>query len=390
MTELPSHSFALEQAPEGISHQIVQFSHFVRAKGMKVGVQETSHAVEIAQLGLIKTPNTFKNALSAVFCHCREDKVLFHQLFEEFWLKQDDGKRKGQMKMHVERITKSANQRTSIMMMGRQKNDSQSNELKDSQTTSGASLTNRLRRTDLSKMTEVDEELLEELAEKLWKQMNLRLSRRRKNAHKPELLNLRQTIRQNVGNGGEMIYLSFKKKKKRKPRLLVLLDVSGSMDKYSLFLLRFIYALRENFAQLEAFLFSTQMVHITDLVKQKITPKDLKALSIRANAWASGTKIGNCFKDFNENYAPRTLNNNTLVLILSDGLDTGAPEVLNAELKKIARKARKLIWLNPLKGMQGYEPTARGMQAAMPHVDVFQSAHSLDSLLALEQYLQDV
>lgn len=390
MTELPQHSINFDEPPQGISHQIVKFSQFVRSKGMKVGVQETSHALEVAQLGLIKTPQSFKNALSAVFCHCKEDKVIFHKLFDEFWLREDDGKRKGKMKMHVERITKSVNQRTSIMMMGRQKNESENDELKDSQTTSGASLTNRLRKTDLSKITEVDYELLEELADKLWKQMHLRLSRRRKNSNKPELLNLRQTIRQNVANGGEMINLSFKKKKRRKPRLLVLLDVSGSMDKYSLFLLRFIYALRQNFAQLEAFLFSTQMVHITDLVKQKITPKDLRALSVRANSWASGTKIGNCFKDFNENFAPRTLNSNTLVLILSDGLDTGTPEVLNAELKKISKKARKLIWLNPLKGMQGYEPTARGMQAAMPHVDVFNSAHSLDSLLALEQYLQDV
>ncbi len=383
------HESPLGTLPESISTQIVKFSHFVRAQGLKVGVQETSDALEVAQLGMIKNSNTFKNALSAVFCHCKEDRARFHRLFDEFWLSQDNNQRKGKMKVHVERITKSVNQRTSIMMMGRQKNQPQ-NDSQDSQTTSGASLANRLRRTDLSKMTEVEEELLEELAEKLWKQMHLRLSRRRKVTHKPDLLHLRQTIRQNVSNGGEMIHLSFKKKKKRKPRLLVLLDVSGSMDKYSLFLLRFIYALKANFAQLEAFLFSTQIVAITDLVKQKITPKDLRALSIRANAWASGTKIGHCFRDFNENYATRALNHNTLVLILSDGLDTGATEVLNVELKKIAQKARKLIWLNPLKGMQGYEPTAQGMQAALPYIDVFKSAHSLDSLLALEQYLQDV
>lgn len=184
--------------------------------------------------------------------------------------------------------------------------------------------------------------------------------------------------------------LAFKRKKIRKPRLVVFLDVSGSMDKYSFYLLRFIYAIQQNFEQVESFLFSTRLSYISDILKRKQLPQTLEELTDCTEGWSSGTTMGNCFQDFNRNYAKYALSRQSIVLILSDGLDTGETEMLRRELGIISQRARKLIWLNPLKGMKDYQPLAKGMQAALPMIDVLSAAHNLDSLLELEKHLQNV
>ena len=178
-----------------------------------------------------------------------------------------------------------------------------------------------------------------------------------------------------------------KNRKPRKQRLIILLDVSGSMDKYSFFLLRFVVALRSHFEKIEAFIFSTKLVRITDYLHSKNLELTLSLLSQKADNWSSGTKIGECFKIFNAQYAKRVLNGHSTTIVLSDGLDTGGPELLAAELKKVKLRTRQLIWLNPLKGMQGYEPIQKGMSAALPEIDVFRPAHNLDSILELEKFL---
>jgi uncharacterized protein len=210
-----------------------------------------------------------------------------------------------------------------------------------------------------------------------------------KNANRDGKLNLRKTIRKSLSYGGEPLDLIKKQKKPKKQRLIVLLDVSGSMDKYSFYLLRFVKALSENFRQIEAFIFSTSLIRITKALKIKQLDTVLDVISSQAENWSSGTKIGECIADFNEKYGKRTLNGSPIVIILSDGLDSGNPEILSSELTKISLKAKKLVWLNPLKGMKGYEPTARGMSAALPLIDDFRSGHNLESLLLLENILMD-
>lgn len=374
---------------ERLSNRIINFCRFIRSQGLKVGVQESLDALKVAELGLCYQEILFKNALAAILCHCKEDKEIFATLFDRFWHGQDARGRRT-MQDHRERMTRTNQNKTSLLMMGVQNQLSEEEEKEDSKTVSGASLQERLRKTDFSKLTEVDADLLEELAQKLWRQMSLRLSRRLKSSQKQKLINLRQTIRKNLQHGGNMIELKFKEKKKQKPKLLVLLDVSGSMDKYSFFLLRFIYALQGNFSQLEAFIFSTELKRITDIVKKKMIVPNLRSLADRADAWASGTKIGNCLDTFYQEYGKRVLSKNTVVVILSDGLDTGESDTLHEAMKQMSKSTKKIIWLNPLKGMQGYEPTAKGMQTALPHLDVFKSAHNLDSLLELEKYLEYV
>jgi hypothetical protein len=161
------------------------------------------------------------------------------------------------------------------------------------------------------------------------------------------------------------------------------------MDKYSFFLLRFICSLRENFRQLEAFVFSTSLKRISRSLQYNRLDFVLSSISGLADHWSGGTRIGECLHAFNEQYGKRMLNGSPLVLIMSDGLDTGNADELDRELQTMKKRAKKIVWLNPLKGMKGYEPTAKGMKAALSSVHDFRAAHNLDSLLELENILSD-
>ena len=220
--------------------------------------------------------------------------------------------------------------------------------------------------------------------------MAVRLRRRLKNSRKRGEINLRRTIRRSIEFGGEPMELLLRSRRKKKQRLLVLLDVSGSMDKYSFYLLRFICALRERFSQMEVFVFSTSLVRISQAIRLRNLENLLAVLSGQVENWSGGTKIGECLQEFHEKFGKRMLNGSPTVLILSDGLDTGSPEGLGKEMQWLQKRARRIVWLNPLKGMNGYAPLAGGMKAALPCIDDFMSAHNLKSLLELEQILADV
>jgi uncharacterized protein len=369
-----------------ITQSILGFAAYARANELNVGIREAQEALTIASTGLISDKEIFRYALKSVFCSSEENVLLFDQLFTDYWgLSKASFTHKITMKNQTN--LQKQTQR-SLVLMG--KGDNKDGKEEEGKNMWGANATEQLRKTDFSKLSEMDSEYLEKLAMQLWKQMSRRLKKRLKNSVTKGRIDIRQTIRNNIGSGGAMLELKFKNKKPAKNRLVILLDVSGSMDKYSFFLLRFILALRSHFQKIEAFLFSTKLIRITEFLKIKNLEHVLTVLSSNTDHWSSGTKIGDCLKTFNDDFCKRALQGRSMTIVLSDGLDTGEPELLAQELKKIKRRTRKLIWLNPLKGMTGYQPLARGMNAALPEIDVFRSAHSLDSILELENFLADV
>ncbi len=367
------------------SDAIIDFGNLARSHGLNVGVQETMEALSAAEKGILEDPEIFRFALRAIYCSTEEEIRIFDKIFEWFWSNERlkvQGKTTLKNQSNLKKKTKS-----SLVMMGKGK---QEEEREEARRVSGANTIHRLRKTDFSKIEEIDSAYLEKIALQLWQQMSLRLKRKVKRSKAKGQLDLRQTIRASIGQGGDPFFLKFKHKKRRKQRLIVLLDVSGSMDKYSFFLLRFLCALSMHFEKIEAFIFSTKLIRITDYLNAKNLGHTLSVLSLKADNWSSGTKIGSCLKTFNEVYAKTVLNGHSTTIILSDGLDTGEPEELAEELKKIKLRTRQLIWLNPLKGMPGYEPVQRGMSAALPEVDIFRTAHNLDSILELENLLVNI
>lgn len=369
-----------------LEQHLMHFARYLRQEGLGTGIQEVLDVLEAASLLGVPSEQNIKYATRTLFCNSKQDNDRFDLLFDNFW-KGDS--RRFRTRMSVSSRLKKEHHLSSLIWLGAQ---AQSGLLTDQQSkeVSGAAAEERLRSTDFSKLSAVESEELEKLARKLWQEINRRLSRRLRDTRKAGKINFRRTIRRNISAGGNMWNLAFKNKKIRKPRLVVFLDVSGSMDKYSFYLLRFIYAIKQNFGQLEAFLFSTRLDYISDVLRRGQMSVTLEELSDRVQGWSSGTTIGSCLKEFNRKYAKYILSRQSTVLIMSDGLDTGETVTLSTELELIAQRARKLIWLNPLKGMKDYQPLAKGMQAALPMIDVFSSAHNLESLLELEKHMYNV
>jgi uncharacterized protein with von Willebrand factor type A (vWA) domain len=184
---------------------------------------------------------------------------------------------------------------------------------------------------------------------------------------------------------GEIIELRRRARRRRKVRLVLLCDVSGSMDLYSRFLLQFLYALQNVFGRVETFTFATRLTRVSDLLRGPSYKGALRRLT-EVRDWSGGTRIGESIREFNQTWG-RLVDRRTIVLVLSDGWDTGEPETLANEMLAIKRKAGRLIWLNPLLGNPSYEPLTRGMAAALPLVDHFAAAHSLASLRELASHL---
>lgn len=330
-----------------LTESLVAFAQFVRQHGMNVGIQESQEALLAAQRGLLSDRNLLRHGLKALFTKTPEEGPVFEKLFALYWDSNpvDLKSRKGTTKVQGS-FQKKAN--ASVVMLGQGKDHSSQQE--EAREVSGANATERLKKTDLSKLSTAESEELEKIAEKLFRQMAARLRRRMKHSNKQGQLQLRSTIRKSLCHGGEPMELVFRKQTPKKQRLIVLLDVSGSMDKYSFFLLRFICALKSHFRQLEAYVFSTRLKRISKALQLQRIDEVLRQVGEQSDHWSSGTKIGECLQQFNEKYGKRQLNGSPTVIILSDGLDTGEISLLAGEMKKIQRRSKKLIWLNPLKG----------------------------------------
>jgi len=367
------------------ARRITEFCRFVRAEGLSAGVKESVTALEAARAVGIADRELLRLALRSVLCSSKDEWDKFDDLFWVFFrdVERDKSRRKeaaGSQKKD-DRLPESA----VSTFMG--KSGATGEQEDGGRAVVGAATTERLKRADFSQVQQKDMAELERLAVRLLRQMSMRLSRRMKIMRPRGKVDLRRTIRRSISRGGDPIYLSFRDKKLQQDRLTVLLDISGSMNAYSLFLLRFAYALQKHFKRVDTFLFSTQLAEITPMLRSRDLYQALFALGQVSAGWSGGTKIGESLRDFIDFHGRKLLTRNTLFLILSDGWDTGEPEILAAQLDAIKRRVRKVIWLNPLLGMSEYQPVTRGMSAALPYIDVFAPAHNLESLLDLERHL---
>ncbi len=224
----------------------------------------------------------------------------------------------------------------------------------------------------------------EALACKLARAIRYRQSRRQRIAKNGTRLDLRRTIRANMHHGGEPIDLRFKSVPDHPVRIVVFLDVSGSMKHYSRFFLHFVRGLVCQWAQTDAYLFHTKLIRVTDTLRHKDSMKAMTNLTLMADGFGGGTRIGDCLDHFNDQYAKKAINSRSVVVILSDGYDVGPAEKMATELKRLKKRAKRLVWLNPLIGWKEYMPVTTAMEAAMPYIDLFAAANTLEALSALE------
>jgi uncharacterized protein with von Willebrand factor type A (vWA) domain len=378
--------------------RLAGFVHSLRDSGFKVGLAETRDASRLLCTQVIKRPDSLKAAFRSLFCGRLSDWQRFDEIFDAYW----SGKgvksgvkvsgtstRKG-MKTIREMIDASGRRQETIAG-DVERLPGEEDELSDdtpSGRREGASIAENLGQVDFRNLSDPDAlKQAHDLAERLARAMRIRLTRRDRQKRSGKKLDLRRTIRRSIAHGGTPIDLVRKGPREKQLRLVILLDASGSMNNYTGVFTRFVHGLLDSFREAEAFLFHTRLVHVSSALSERDAGRALDRMGLMAQGVGGGTKIGAALADFNRWHAARVVHSRTCILILSDGYDTGAPEALGDEMARLRRRCRRIVWLNPLLGWQGYEPTAGGMAAALPYVDFFAPAHNLASLSALEPYL---
>ena len=216
------------------------------------------------------------------------------------------------------------------------------------------------------------------------------LSRRRRQARRGEDIDLRRSLRHAARHGGEVVSLIRRRRRVRRLRLVLLCDVSGSMDLYSRELVQFLFAVQNELRGVSTFVFSTRLHDITHLLKTRSYDEALARVGRDVDAWSGGTSIGGCLAEFERRHARRRVDSRTVVVIISDGWERGDLEQLRQTMAALKRRARRIVWLNPLLGHTSYRPIARGMAARLPFTVELLPAHSLDALARVVRTLGTV
>jgi uncharacterized protein with von Willebrand factor type A (vWA) domain len=376
------------------ARRIVGFVRLLRDNGFPVGLPESRDALRAAGAIDLSRPAELRWALKALLTASPSDWRRFDELWDLHWAGRG---RRTALKAAGAAPGGRADRRPGPMdrripMEGADGTEAGEGEgAGEGGRRGGASATEKLTSTDLRHIA--DPEALarvDALAIRLARRMRDRLVRRERRVRRGRRLDLRGTIHRSVATDGMPFRPAFRRRRTEPVRLVVLLDVSGSMSLYSGFFLRFVRALIDRFHRADAFVFHTRLVHVGPALRERDISRALDRMSLMAAGWSGGTRIGESVAAFNDHHAGTAGRSRTIAVIVSDGYDTGPPEVLAAELARLRRRVRRVVWLNPMLGWQGYEPVARGMAAALPHIDLFLPAHNLESLAALEPVLARV
>ena len=372
--------------------RLAGFARILRDNGFRVGLAETRDALAVLASPAAVRASSLQSALRALFCATHSDWEKFDDVFDAFWRGRDMRSARtlsgvNTAKAKARAVGEAAQTQGPLGQPDRvQRGDGDASGGQARR--EGASHGENLAATDLRHITDpADIARAHELAARLARSMRARLVRREQVRRRGRRLDLRRTIHRNVSHGGTPIDLAWRRRKIKPLRLVILLDASGSMELYTAFFVRFLHGVVDAFREAEAFVFHTRLAHVSPSLRDRDVTRAVDKLALMAQGIGGGTRIGESLATFNRWHARRVINSRTAVMIVSDGYDTGEPERLGAEMRRLRQRCRRIVWLNPLIGWRDYSPQARGMQAALPYVDLFAPAHNLDSLAALEPYL---
>ncbi|MBI1846294.1 MAG: VWA domain-containing protein [Candidatus Rokubacteria bacterium] len=379
-------------APRGLSAAMVRFGALLRQRGLPVTPGQVTDGARALDVLDLSDRDEIYLGLRTVFVSQPEDVPTFDLCFDAFWRLRAEPEEgiPGLIAIppsdagDAPQIAAGGQKRDTLALDTWSDEDDEGEDAGEPLGVPGVSDREAIVAQDFSTFSadQLDEVL--KLTILIARRLARRLSRRRRPARRRGRLDLRRTFRANLSRG-EIIDLRYRQRKRRKIRLVLLCDVSGSMDLYSRFLLQFLFALQNVFGRVETFTFSTRLTRVTEYLRGRSYRRVLRQLT-DVRDWSGGTRIGESLGQFNREWS-HLMDRRTIVILLSDGWDTGEPEVLAAELMRIRRRAGRLIWLNPLLGNPSYEPLTRGMAAALPLVHVFAPAHNLAALRDLARRL---
>jgi hypothetical protein len=369
-----------EQRPD-LLPRLGAFARLLHDAGLEAGPRRLTDATRALNHIDLKQQTDFRSALRAVFVSRKDEIPIFEAAFDIFWAPPDPRAAAGAMPGRSRGLPLSP-ERAKAWAKALGLNSSQMNREQDASefpaSSSGYSAEELLRHKDFEQMTWQETEQVRRLLE----QAPWRVAERRTRRLRPSRagsIDLRRSARHAIRSSGELMRLFRRRPRVRRRPLVLICDVSGSMERYSRLLMIFAHAIARR-EDLEAFVFSTRLTRITRLLRYRDLDRALDSVSKRVHDFSGGTRIGDALADFNRHWARRVLGHGAIVIIVSDGWDRGDPAQLTAELIHLRRSAHRLIWLNPLLGSQGYEPLTRGMAAALPHCDDFLAAHNVQAL----------
>ncbi len=227
------------------------------------------------------------------------------------------------------------------------------------------------------------------IARMVWRPADTR-SRRWRSARDGSRPDLRRTLRHLAGPSGDLMLLSYRAPRIRRRPLVVLADISGSMERYTEMFLHFVHAAQGRLGRVESFVFATRLTRITREMRRRSPAEAIAEASAAVEDWSGGTRIGEALRTFNWEWSRRVTRGGAIGLVISDGWDTGDPELLSTEMARFARSVHRVVWLNPLAGRAGYAPETRGMRAVLPHVDDLLAAASVQDLRTVVRLLESV
>src|SRR5262245_7883753 len=388
---------AMNEVSRLVAMRLAAFLHTLRHNGFAVGLAEGRDAAALVAAGYAERPGLLRSALKHLFSARKSDWERFDGIFDASWrgkrlrsrsraagsVKTADSPSLKSLRDAAERDAEASTATDRVLSP-----DGGDSDRSGEGRMEGASHADNLAEVDFRKMADPDQVAqAHQSAADLARIMRTRLTRRDLARRRGYRLDLRHTIHRNVSHGGVPITLIMRRRKEKPLRLVLLLDASGSMSMYTGVFLRFIHGVLDEFREAEAFLFHTRLAHVSDAMKERDASRALDRLSVMAQGAGGGTRIGESLQTFNRWHAARVIHSRTCVMIVSDGYETGDAVLLGREMEALSRRCRRIVWLNPMAGWEGYAPEAAGIKAALPHVDLYAPANTLQSLSALEPYL---
>lgn len=375
-----------------IAENIVHFARVLRRAGLKAGPQQVLDAIAAVEAAGLNRREDFYWTLHATLVKRHEDELIFEQAFHVFW--RDPQLLDRMMALMLPEIRtpdnedrEKANRRISDALFGKEPNkqepDEPELEIDASETFSASEV---LRKKDFEQMTAAELAEARAAIARLHLPLDEARTRRTAPSARGRIVDMRATLRASLRAGG-IIPLRKREYRHRRPPLVVLCDISGSMSAYSRIFLHFLHALTNDRDRVHVFLFGTRLTNVTRELKHRDVDEALARVTAAVGDWDGGTRIGETLHRFNVDWGRRVLGQGAVVLLVTDGLDREAGEGVEPEIARLHRQAKRLIWLNPLLRYDRFQPKAQGIRALLPHVDEFRPVHNIASLAALIEAL---
>lgn len=372
--------------PDGViaSSNLVVFVRSLRANGFSISTATAGELVEAGRHVGMHNRSDVRSAFRSIVVTRQNQVALFDDLFDDFF--------SGEIVISLDSVVEQFSRETRIERTQRvaaveATTADTADDAEEVMEVVGGSSAERLADVDFADLS--DEEAASVaalLASMTWSPSSYR-SRRWKAAARGSMPDLRRTIRLMTGPSGDLVPLAYSERRRRERPLVVIADISGSMERYAHMLLHFVHGAQHRFSRVESFVFSTRLTRITRQMRHRDPIDALNQVARSVPDWSGGTRIGDAVGSFNRDWS-RRIGGGAIVLIISDGWDTGEPTHLAMEMKRLARSVHRVIWLNPLAGHEGFSPEARGMAAALPHVDDLLAGGTARNLVDLIDLLQ--